>query len=330
MEETMLDLLPAPAAAPPAVPDDEWTQIVAALTRRGLLAGGAGLVGLGLTVACGGDTKQPAAATKPTTRTVQGARGPVEVPTEPKRVAALVGSNDIDVMALGITPVYAGTFAQGWMDLPTGIVTDAAVPPNVETVASARPDLLLGWDWLVDEPAWPKLTALAPGVPLPGDKTWRETFLLLADAVNKRAQGESALAEFDTRVKALHDGFAARPPVRLAHVGFYSPGSMHWYGQDRDTTKIMKELGIEVFGPDKTARDVSIERLDELTAPWLIVYGSGEDGASALAQAKRTPLWATLPAVKAGQVIEVKSGVWTGAGLLWARALVDDLERRFA
>lgn len=325
----MLDLMPAPAAARPAVSDDEWTRIVAALTRRGLLAGGAGLLGLGLTAACA-DNNQPAAAGKPTTRTVQGARGPVQVPTEPKRVAALVGSNDIDVIALGITPVYAGTFAEGWMELPTGIVTDAAVPPNVETVASARPDLLLGWDWLVDEPAWTKLTALAPGVPLPEDKTWRETFLVLADAVNRRAQGETVLAEFDRRVKTLHDQFATRPAVRLAHVGFYKPGSMTWYGQDRATTEIMTELGIKVAGPAKTAQDVSTERLADLTAPWLIVYGSGDDGASALAQAKRTPLWATLPAVKAGQVIEVKSGVWTGAGLLWARALVDDLERHFS
>lgn len=327
-EETVLDLLPPRTAARRDVSNDEWSHIVAALTRRGLLAGGAGLLGLGLTSACS-ETKRPAAAEPPTTRTVRGSRGPVEVPTAPKRVAALVGSNDIDVIALGITPVYAGTFAKGWMDLPAGIVTDAAVPPNVETVASARPDLLLGWDWLVDEPAWSTLTALAPGVPLPEDKTWRETFLVLADAVNKRSQGEAVLAELDERLNGLRAKLAARPQVRLAHIGFYDPGSLTWYGQDRDTTEIMTAVGIEVVGPAKTAKDVSIERLSELTAPWLVVYGSGDDGASALAQARRTPLWATLPAVKAGQVIEVKSGVWTGAGLLWARALVDDLERRF-
>jgi iron complex transport system substrate-binding protein len=319
----MLDLMP-----PRPVHDERWAEVLAALTRRSLFAGGAGALGLGLLGACG-DSDEAATGGKPATRTVQGSRGPVQVPVEPKRIASLVGSNDIDVIALGITPVYAGTFAEGWLDLPKGIVTADAVPPNVETVAGARPDLLLGWDWLVDEPAWSKLIAVAPGVPLPGDKPWRETFLVLADAVNRRAQGESLLAEYDQRVKAVRDRFAARPGVRLAHAGFYKPGTMTWYGQDRDTTDIMKECGIQVDGPATTTRDVSTERLGELTSPWLVVYGSGDDGLSALSAVKKTPLWATLPAVKAGQVLEVKDGVWTGAGLLWAQALVADLESRF-
>ncbi|MEV5410997.1 hypothetical protein AB0K60_19400 [Thermopolyspora sp. NPDC052614] len=42
----------------------------------------------------------------------------MEVPVEPQRVAALVGSNDIDMMALGITSGYAGTFAKGRTELP--------------------------------------------------------------------------------------------------------------------------------------------------------------------------------------------------------------------
>jgi iron complex transport system substrate-binding protein len=328
----MPDLLTSPARVPgPALPVDEqdrrWAEIVAALSRRRMLAGAAGLTALGLTAACGDDAAPTTG--KPATRVVQGARGPVDVPVEPKRVAALVGSNDIDVMALGITPVYAGTFAKGWTEIPAGTVAADAVPPNVETVASTRPDLLLGWNWLVDEPAWAKLVALAPGVPLPEDKGWKETFLLLADAVNRKGQGEQVLAEYEKRVTAIKGRFAARSAVKLAHVGFYKPGTMTWYGQDRDTTEIMKSVGIDVDGPATTARDVSTERLGDLTAPWLIVYGSGETGPTALSEAKKTPLWASLPAVKADQVIEVKDGVWTGAGLLWARALLDDLEKRF-
>lgn len=306
--------------------DRQWAEIVAALTRRRLLAGTAGVTALGLTAACGDDD---AATGKPATRTVQGARGPVEVPADPKRVAALVGSNDIDVIALGITPVYAGTFATGWTQLPSTTVSADAVPPNVETVAATRPDLLLGWNWLVDEPAWAKLTALAPGVPLPEDRKWKDTFLVLADAVNRKAAGEQLLAEYDKRVNSLAAKFGARSRIKLAHVGFYKPGTMTWYGQDRDTTEIMKSVGIDVDGPATTTQDVSTERLGDLTAPWLVVYGAGETGPTALSEVKKTPLWASLPAVRANQVVEVKDGIWTGAGLLWARALLDDLEKRF-
>jgi iron complex transport system substrate-binding protein len=318
----VLDLLTPPAHR---LDDPRRADIVAALSRRGLLAGGVGLTALGLAAGCGESGASGAGAT----RTVQGSRGAVQVPVEPKRIASLVGSNDIDVIALGITPVYAGTFAKGWMSLPPGIVEGSEIPPNVETVASARPDLLLGWDWLVDEPAWGKLTALAPGVSLPEDKSWRETFLVLADAVNRRARGEQVLAEYDTRAGEVKAKIVARPPVKAAHVGFYKPGAMTWYGRDRDTTTIMTSVGIEVDGPATTTQDVSTERLGDLTAPWLIVYGSGEAGPTALSEAQKTPLWSTLPAVRAGQVIEVKSGIWTGAGLLWARALLDELERRF-
>ena len=94
---------------------------------------------------------QPSTDAPSGTRTVIGSRGPVEVPSAPARIAALVGSADIDVMVLGLTPVFAGTFAGGWVDLPASIVTSDLVPPDPEAVAAATPDLLIGWDWLVDD-----------------------------------------------------------------------------------------------------------------------------------------------------------------------------------
>jgi iron complex transport system substrate-binding protein len=296
-----------------------------ALDRRHFLVGAAAVLGV---AACGDSGSDDGAGGAPSgTRTVQGSRGPVEVPAEPKRIAALVGSNDIDVLAFGITPVYAGSFAEGWLDIPDGVVTSDAVPPSVEAVGGTRPDLLLGWDWLADEPSWAQLTKLAPAVPLPEDRTWQDTFRVLADAVNRKAQGEELLSEFARRAAALKAQRTAAAPVQVAHIDFVKPGTVTIYGQDRDTTAIMREVGLDVQGPAETAQDASIERLPEITAPWLIAYGYGEEGRTALASVKGTPLWQNLPAVRAGHVVEVESGVWTGAGYLWAKALVDDIEK---
>jgi ABC-type Fe3+-hydroxamate transport system substrate-binding protein len=55
----------------------------------------------------------------------------------------------------------------------------------------------------------------------------------------------------------------------------------------------------------------------------------GRGWCALLAEAKTHPLWSTLPTVRAGQVVEVDGIRWGGAGLLWARAVVDDVERLF-
>lgn len=294
-------------------------------TRRQFLTGAAAS-GLLLAAGCGGGGPAPGA---PETRTVTGSRGPVEVPVAPQRVAALVGSVDIDVLAVGITPVFAGSFASGWVILPEGVVTSEAVPPEAETVAATRPDLLLGWDFLADEPVWSRLTEIAAAVPIPEDATWRETFLVVADAVNRKERGEAELAAYDERVGDIRARVAERPALQVGQLGFTQTGVFRWFGQDRDTTEIMRSVGLDAVGPEVSNQEASFELLSQVTAPWLIVYGSGDDGATLLAEAKANPLWPTLPAVRNNQVIEVDGALWTGAGFLWARALVDDLERIF-
>src|SRR5688572_15741105 len=102
-------LLDRPTARDDTVVDD--------ISRREFIVGGLSLTAL--LAACGGDdggTSTPSTDAPSGTRTVIGSRGPVEVPSAPARVAALVGSADIDVMLLGLTPVFSGTFAAGWVD----------------------------------------------------------------------------------------------------------------------------------------------------------------------------------------------------------------------
>ena len=114
--------------------------VVGDISRREFIVGGLSLTAL--LAACGGDdggTSSTVGTTAPGTRSVTGSRGPVDVPIAPSRVAALVGSADIDVMLLGLTPVFSGTYAQGWVDLPAGIATSDLVPPDPEVVAGATP-----------------------------------------------------------------------------------------------------------------------------------------------------------------------------------------------
>jgi iron complex transport system substrate-binding protein len=289
--------------------------------RRRFLIGAAAVVGL---AACGDDDTPSSVES---TRTVSSSRGDVQVPVAPKRVATLVGSADIDVLTLGFEPVFSGSYAAGWVDIPTSTVTSDVLPPSAEAVAATRPDLLIGWDWLVDDAAWDALSRIAPAVTLPEqpDTSWRDVYLIVADAVNERALGEAKLAEFDDRVAALRAMVEAGDPITVNQIGVFDTGTFWWWGQTYPVNEHLTSVGITVDAMPDDQKEISIERLAELTAPWIIVSGAPE----IIETLQGSPLWEQLPAVQAGQVIVVDRDLWGGAGLIWANALLDDIQRLF-
>jgi iron complex transport system substrate-binding protein len=302
------------------------TRVAADVDRRTFIVGGLSMAAL--LAACGSDDGA-SDVTTPRTRMVTDSRGTSEVPVAPQRVAALVGSAEIDVMLLGLDPVFSGTYAEGWVDLPEGVVTSDLVPPSVEAVAGSKPDLLIGWHWLSEDAAWVSLGEVAPAVTLPDSGAdWRAVFTLVADAVNRADKGAEVLATFDARVADLRARFADREPIRVALVGSFAPGTFWWWEPGYDTNLHMASVGIEIDGPAERGRDLSYERLDELTAPWIILTGSpgSEDGTDDL---MASPLWAGLPAVQADHVVVVDRDLWGGAGVMWAHRLLDELERIF-
>lgn len=284
-----------------------------------------------LLAACGGDDSGGSSTTSaPSTRMITDSRGPAEVPVAPQRIAGLVGSAEIDVMLLGLTPVFSGTYAEGWVDLPEGIITSDTVPPSPEAVATAKPDLLIGWHWLSEDPAWVSLGEIAPAVTLPDSGSdWRDVFRLVADAVNRLDMAETALAEFDERVAALRTRIEAQPPITAALLGSFQPGMFWWWEPDYPANQHMASVGIGIDGPAERGRDLSYERLAEVTAPWIVLTGTpgSDDGTDDLTS---SPLWAGLPAVQNDQVIVVDRDTWGGAGLMWGQVLLDDIERLFA
>src|SRR5262245_55544053 len=123
-------------------------------TRREFLV----MVGAaGLLVACGTGGEDEAADTSapnpepPKTRSVTGDNGAVEVPAVPKRVVAAIGSFETDIVAVGVMPVLTTTFAGPWVELDEGVTITKNIPPTPEELAVAKPDLILGWNWVTEE-----------------------------------------------------------------------------------------------------------------------------------------------------------------------------------
>ncbi len=320
------------------------------LTRRRFLGV---MFAAGVLAACGSDDDNAAgdgggstggSTNEAGTRTVRADNGEVVVPADPKRVVAAIGSFETDMVAVGVMPVLTTSFAGPWVQLDDSVIITENIPPTAEELLTVRPDLMVGWNWVTEEPSFDEISKVAPYVGLgetaatagPGFddsqpyKSWDTLFLSVCDAVGRRDRGEELVAEFDARLDQLAARRAGQPPLSVARIEFYEAGSFSYRGQDEDTAELMRRIGLTVVGPDSSSNEESLERLAEIDADWLVVPVGNDSIPRALYdEIAATPLFQSIPAVTRGNVHLVDADLWPGLGHLWARALVDDLERLF-
>lgn len=309
-------------------------------TRREVLLG---MAAAGVLAACGDDGGSAEAADAPArTRTVTSDSGPVEVPAAPQRVVAAIGSFETDMVAVDVMPVLTTSFAGPWVDLDDDVVITDNIPPTAEELTAVRPDLLVGWNWVTEEPVYDELRQIAPYVGLgeteatagPGAtagpmRSWDTLFLSVCDVVGERADGERLVADFEQRLEQLAEARRPQPPLRVARVEFYEAGSFSYRGQDEDTAELMRRIGLTVVGPEQSINEESLERLPDIDAELIVVPVGGGIAPGPFDEVQGLDLWQAVPAVQAGRIEVVDGALWPGLGHLWAQALVDDLERLF-
>lgn len=322
------------------IPSPPVLEARASTTRRQFLTmlGAAGLL-----AACGDDAGDDG-PTAPATRTVRADGGTVEVPAEPKRVVAAIGSFETDMVAVGVMPVLTTTFAGPWVELDDDVVITENIPPTAEELLAVEPDLLIGWSWVTQEPVYDELVQIAPYVGLgesaatagPGFdgsaamRSWDQLFLSVCDAVGKRKAGEALVTELEERIDRLAERRSGEPATSVARIEFFEAGTFSYRGQDEDTAELMRRIGLTVVGPDQSSQEESLERLPEIDADWLVIpVGNDNLPRAVYDQIAETDLFKAIPAVAAGRIHLVDADLWPGLGHLWARALVDDLERLF-
>ena len=309
-------------------------------TRRQFLFG---LAATGLIAACG-NRDEGGAADAARLRTVTTDNGPLAVPATPQRVVAAIGSFETDMVAVGLMPVMTSSFAGPWVELDDSVTITENIPPTPEELLAFRPDLLVGWNWVTQEPSLDELTQIAPYVGLgetaatagPGFdgsqsmRSWDTLFLSLCDVLAKRSEGEVLVADFERRLDELRERRSNEPATSVARIEFYEAGSFSYRGQNEDTAELMRRIGLTVVGPDDTVNDESLERLPEIDADWLVVpVGNDNIPRSLYDEVAATDVFQAIPAVQAGRVHLVDATLWPGLGHLWAKALADVLERLF-
>lgn len=278
-------------------------------------------------------------------RLVRHAAGETEVPADPQRIVVLAGDQLDALCALGLQsrivgaalpdtsdsqPSYLGTVIH---DLPA-LGTRSA--PDLDAIAAADPDLILGSEALTPEQYGP-LSDIAPTVftDAPG-AAWKDN-LVVVGAATGRVQATTAVVDGFTG-DALRTGeqndathFQAsvvqltEDTIRVfGAVNF--PGSVLTdVGVDRPATQRFTDQPYLELGASDT--DLSGEP-DFSAADGDIVYVSFSSPAAKerAAVVMESDAWKALSATRDNRVFVVNNEVWqTGQGVVAARGILDDL-----
>jgi len=284
----------------------------------------------------------------------------VAVPANPRRVVALSEPTLDGTLALGVRPV-AATAGRGQSGFPaylgarTRSISGAGGlgQPSLEDLAQLRPDLIL-----VDGTAFPsgspiagKLPGIAPTVYVSTNGAdWKPALLTLGNALGRPAQARRVLSRYDARVASLRARLGANARAAISIVRWSGFGLPAVLKQEIAASRVLADLGLrrpkgqDRRGPGHTV-PISLERLDLIDGDWIFLgaLGTGSTGGvadadadvaasrAALRNARETPGFTRLRAVRAGRVVPVDGSAWTSAGGPLAEATVlDDVERTLA
>lgn len=276
--------------------------------------------------------------------TVEHAMGKTEVPANPKRVVILTNEGTEALLELGVKPVGAVKSWTGdpWYPHIKDKMKDVKVvgdegQVNVETIASLKPDLIIG-NKMRHEKVYEQLKAIAPTVfseTLRGE--WKDNFKFYAEALNKEKEGQKVVADYESRIKDLKGKLGDKVNQEISMVRFM-PGDVRIYHGDTFSGVILKELGFKRPGDqnkdDFAERNVSKERISAMDGDVLFYFtfdkGNEKKGSELEKEYINDPLFKNLNAVKNGKAYKVDDVIWnTAGGVIATNLLLDDIEKRF-
>ena len=319
------------------------------ISRRRVLGLAAGAALAGVLAACGDDddgaapatsapgTTGPAtttpgtapAITAPTAssapagpRAIDTINGPIEVPAAPSRVVALNFVDTANLLDLGVTPLGGTTsgvsFLPAYKDqlaAMTDVITADGLP-NIELIASLKPDLIVGSDWVDTSKRYvpyDDLKGIAPTVLVEWQQAagnWADQAVGFAAAVGRSAELDALRGEFESKaaeIKTTHADVLAEFEWALVQGGLQ--GDWFLYTPQSSHGRVLEQAGVrlaDIFeGETGGFIDVSAEELGRLSAAGVIGLNVNESAAEGAAALRAQPLWPGLPAVTADRVFEM-------------------------
>ncbi len=216
------------------------------------------------------------------------------------------------------------------------------VPPNLEVLVAAKPDLIIAYDFLID--ASDALNSIAPTVfmRLIQNVDIEEAFDFHATLWNQSEDAENLLETYQTRVAALSKVIKPVIDGKSVIVGRYDASGLLFFSNNsayavledagwEPSTDFAEKLATtrETFAYG--AQPVTLEELSVVDGDYLFVYPIVEGGDAEQLQTDfdallENPLLQGLSVVK-NQQLHVVESLWNFNGILSAHYIIDDLWR---
>nr|WP_312853908.1 iron-siderophore ABC transporter substrate-binding protein [Thermoactinomyces mirandus] len=286
------------------------------------------LLAFSLTMTGCGSSPTSTENSKTTTRSIKHAMGTTQVPEHPERVVVLTNEGLETLLSLDVKPIGAvkGFTSDGepWYDHLESQLSGVKVvgtehQPNLETIASLKPDLIIG-NKMRQEKVYNQLNAIAPTVfaeKLQGD--WKENFRLYALAVNKEDKAGEVLAQYQQKVDEIRKNAGGLIDKKVSIVRFIA-GNTRLYQLDSFSGVILKDIGFDrpgIQNQNSFAAVITKEQIPQADGDILFyfTYNSGDSNGSAQEKEFTSdPLWKNLNAVKSGMAFKVDDVIWNTAG----------------
>ncbi|WP_327118941.1 iron-siderophore ABC transporter substrate-binding protein [Nocardia sp. NBC_01730] len=307
----------------------------------------AAVIGLTGLAACGNtpatnDSTAPTAAVGSFPRTLDTAMGQVTIPQAPTRIVVLDTAELDSVTLLGIKPVGAvvphtkthGGFPDYIGKLDGVIDVGPLLEPNLERIASLKPDLILS-SKVRHEKIYDKLSGIAPTVfTETTGGPWKANLAVHAKALGLDRQAADALKNYEDRARALGAAITAAnngaPPT--ASVVRFLAGATRLYMNNSFSGVVLDDIGLprpasQVYtDPKKTMKEVGPEQIDQVDADLIFVATIDDPGKTDKNTITAGPIWRDLHAVKNGKVFDVPDETWmSGIGVQAAQRMLADI-----
>ncbi|GAB1533728.1 MULTISPECIES: iron-hydroxamate ABC transporter substrate-binding protein [Brevibacillus] len=272
-------------------------------------------------------------ANKAETRTIKYLDKEYTVPSKTERIA-IVGSMESmeDSLVLNVKPVGAISVGGKFPEMFAPITGEAIsigekIQPNLETILSLKPDVILGSSKFPPEMA-EKLNKIAPTFPVSHISTnWEANLQLLGELTGKQAEAEKALNEYKSGIETakakLGDGIKDKKVLvirlRQGNINIY-PEKVFF------NPALYADLGLTAPEEVKAAKAqeiISMEKFTQINPDYLFIQFSpdeNKDKPNALEDLQSNPIWKSVNAVKNGNVYVNVVDPLAQGGTAWSKA----------
>lgn len=274
-------------------------------------------------VACGSTTSEETPTTE--TRVVTDVKGNVEIPVDPQRIVDLSGASDT-LSLLGFDVIgTANSDGYDYTKLPTYLEDELAGAEilgysyqdtmDIEAVFALEPDLII--ISTVQEKMYEQLSAVAPTVMIElSQMDWRADFMNVATIMDRVEVAEAWLADYDAKAAEVSAAIKAANGEDTTYLSFLASAGSIFVFDGAGLGSVLYE-DLELAKPvgmpeqvDVSLPVVSYEGLAAIEAEEILAIGTDEDMVELLAN----PIWQSMPAVQAGNVVELAASPYFNIG----------------